>query len=104
MSAPVPTPRVSDRRLRQYIEDCSDEAPRLLATYLDLRDARAALAAAVQAEREACRAAQAPLMADLEEYFDQRADVDCVGDPQRYVGNTEKHLLDRIRSRGEVTP
>ena len=37
------------------------------------------------------------LLEDLEDYFDARADADCIGDPQRYVGNAEMGYLTRIR-------
>lgn len=30
---------------------------------------------------------------ECEDYFDQRADADCVGDPAAYVGNREMTLL-----------
>lgn len=36
-------------------------------------------------------------LAGLDDYFDQRADADAVGDPQRYVGNTDMHRLADIR-------
>ena len=32
-----------------------------------------------------------------EDYFDQRADAEAVGDPPRFVGNSEMHHLGRIR-------
>ena len=38
-----------------------------------------------------------PVVEDLEDYFAERADADCVGDPPRYVGNEAMTFLTRIR-------
>jgi len=34
---------------------------------------------------------------ECEEYFDNRADADCVGDPPHFVGNKEMQLLGEVR-------
>lgn len=34
---------------------------------------------------------------ECEDYFDQRADADCVGDPPAYAGNREMTLLGVVR-------
>ncbi len=38
---------------------------------------------------------------DIEEYLDDRADADCVGDPAEYHGNQEMGLLTRLREARE---
>lgn len=43
------------------------------------------------------------LLNDLHEYFDQRADADCEGDPPRFVPNEEMrwkvHIEDELKGR-----
>lgn len=36
-------------------------------------------------------------LVECEDYFDQRADADCVGDPMRYVGNEAMSMLGMVR-------
>ena len=57
-----------------------------------------ALAEAVAQERANSNGSLMPLLEDLEDYFDQRADAEAVGDPARFVGNEAMNYLSRVRS------
>lgn len=69
------TPAAKPREHTTHFDDCGCQSAALKAELKRLRDVL-----------ELC-----------EDYFDQRADADAVGDPQQYVGNTEMTLLSAIR-------
>ena len=104
MTPNTPQPRVSDALLAlmpiteagyQFMkrEGPDDMETRGVALVLDLRDARAALAAS-----QARVAALREVLVECEEFFDNRADADAQGDPARYVGNAEMTMLGIVRA------
>ena len=78
--------------LRKIIEICDDSPNHLGASTLEnwavrMREMNVALdrirALAVDLQKE---------LGEVEDYFDNRMDVDCVGDPPKFVPNLEAHM------------
>lgn len=67
-------------------------ADRVLSARTDLAAANAAI---MRLQKRCDRMAEA--LVDCEEYFDNRADADAVGNPPRFQGNHEMNLLGVVR-------